>query len=236
MSEEQQDTAQKFYDELGALSVKIMEAYGAVDQMGAEGAKNAVWRNSRLMDLKYADDLSSKVNELISIAIDDDGTALRASFSACGELSTIRVELNRLKERFSSLWNGKVKQIDQLSSTLKGEQSKVTQLTARLSEHAINSPTVREKVWAITDGKCFYCSIELTREKDFSEPHRCFHVDHIVPKSVGGPDHMSNYLPACERCNVSKNAKPFVEFYLKTFQASVPGLKVVGGSDVEEPF
>jgi hypothetical protein len=118
--------------------------------------------------------------------------------------------------------------------TMKAKNDSLLQeLTAkreRLMEHAINSPAVRNKVWSITSGKCFYCSIELTRERDFAEPHRCFHVDHIVPKSVGGPDHLSNYVPACERCNVSKNAKPFAEFFRWRGE---PGLKVVGGTDAD---
>ena len=51
--------------------------------------------------------------------------------------------------------------------------------------------------------------------EDLGEHYRSFHVDHIVAKVNGGPDHISNYVPACERCNVSKNSKSFVEFTRK---------------------
>ena len=30
------------------------------------------------------------------------------------------------------------------------------------------------------------------------------HVDHAVPSSKGGVDHLSNYQPLCTRCNTSK--------------------------------
>lgn len=39
------------------------------------------------------------------------------------------------------------------------------------------------------------------------------HVDHIVPKKLGGIDHNINYCICCAACNLRKNAKhPFVWF------------------------
>jgi hypothetical protein len=31
--------------------------------------------------------------------------------------------------------------------------------------------------------------------------------DHIIPKSKGGPNHLSNYEPMCEHCNLKKGDK-----------------------------
>lgn len=33
-------------------------------------------------------------------------------------------------------------------------------------------------------------------------------LDHIVPKSLGGPNELSNYQPMCEPCNSKKGATP----------------------------
>jgi hypothetical protein len=104
---------------------------------------------------------------------------------------------------------------------------KVDALLARRREHAINSPDIRAKVWSITEGRCIWCDVELTRERDPNNPCRCFVVDHLVAKANGGPDHLSNYVPSCAKCNGAKATRPWFEF-LRRHQ---PGLRVVGGSD-----
>lgn len=37
-------------------------------------------------------------------------------------------------------------------------------------------------------------------------------IDHVLPKSKGGEDCLSNYLTACHSCNASKRAKGYDEF------------------------
>lgn len=81
-----------------------------------------------------------------------------------------------------------------------------------VDQHKISDPQVREQVWGITNGRCYYCDVCLVREDAELEIDRRFHVDHLVAKSKGGPNHLANYVPACQRCNVSKGCKPFVEF------------------------
>lgn len=113
-------------------------------------------------------------------------------------------------------------------------EMRVAEITARIKEHALHNAEVRETVWNMTGGKCFYCEVELIRcVGDEQDRSRCFHIDHIVPKASGGPDHISNYVPACETCNISKNAKSFVEFlaWRKARQAQ-PQLTVIEGGAV----
>lgn len=99
-------------------------------------------------------------------------------------------------------------------------QKQLQTLLDRRKEHALHNKAIRETVWNITDGKCFYCSVELVRcIGEEADRARCFHVDHLVPKACGGPDHFSNYVPACETCNISKGAKPFAEFMLAKREA-----------------
>jgi len=55
----------------------------------------------------------------------------------------------------------------------------------------------------IFDNSCAYCGS--------NEP---FHLDHVDPLARGGLHTPSNLAPACQRCNLSKSAKPVEAWYL----------------------
>ena len=44
------------------------------------------------------------------------------------------------------------------------------------------------------------------------EKHRALEVDHIIPKSIGGPDEISNYQALCYKCNALKGNKDDTDF------------------------
>lgn len=46
--------------------------------------------------------------------------------------------------------------------------------------------------------RCIYCGAT-----PFNDEIK-LHVDHVIPRSHGGDDRVSNLVTACERCNVSK--------------------------------
>jgi len=52
--------------------------------------------------------------------------------------------------------------------------------------------------------RCTYCGRGVTQGA-------LLEVDHIVPRSAGGPDILSNLRTACEACNRGKSAKPLRE-------------------------
>jgi 5-methylcytosine-specific restriction endonuclease McrA len=89
----------------------------------------------------------------------------------------------------------------------------------RLKEHATNNSSLREEVFNSTGGLCFYCETQMWDAMfgptEGMDPSKAFHIDHIVPKTHGGPDHLSNYIPACARCNMSKGDRSFLEFVKK---------------------
>lgn len=89
-------------------------------------------------------------------------------------------------------------------------QSKISYLTARTAF----DPGVRDRVFAMTNGRCFYCDTELVVAGPALEDGaaKVMHIDHLVPKSAGGPDHITNYVPACGPCNTAKNGRPYLEF------------------------
>lgn len=81
---------------------------------------------------------------------------------------------------------------------------------SRIQEHSPSSPDLRAKVLSLTGGKCAYCDSEITSDADDGKAN--FVIEHVVPKSCGGPDHFSNYVPACSKCNAHKSAGHVLEF------------------------
>lgn len=63
----------------------------------------------------------------------------------------------------------------------------------------------RKAVYDKTEGKCFYCEVQLMLEGDW-------HVDHMHPKSRGGSNDISNLAPSCPTCNMKKGRKTVEEF------------------------
>ena len=57
--------------------------------------------------------------------------------------------------------------------------------------------------------RCGYCGAQNTR----------LEVDHIVPKSIGGSDRVSNLTLSCKPCNAKKTNRPVGKFL-----ANKPGL------------
>lgn len=60
---------------------------------------------------------------------------------------------------------------------------------------------------------CVYCGKPATT------------IDHVKPLIRGGPHCLSNFRPACERCNKSKGAKPHTEWlgrFVKPQQLPLP--------------
>lgn len=62
----------------------------------------------------------------------------------------------------------------------------------------------RQQVYKKYDGHCAYCGKEIDI-KDMQ-------VDHMTPLRLGGTDDMSNYMPACRRCNHYKRGNSLEGF------------------------
>lgn len=78
------------------------------------------------------------------------------------------------------------------------------------------APVLRRAIWteefavnrqialAQSDGICPYCLKPIQ-----GRPH----VDHMIPRSRGGTDHIDNLCVTCRKCNESKGAKTTREFF-----------------------
>lgn len=68
------------------------------------------------------------------------------------------------------------------------------------------------------DYKCAYCECKLDLVGD-NETRRAT-LDHVIPRSEGGPNHESNLVVACGPCNQAKGDMPLKEFITKKDQPS----------------
>ena len=58
-----------------------------------------------------------------------------------------------------------------------------------------------------TDHKCIYCGCQLKK--------MTYTVDHIIPRTMGGPSNYANSVASCKECNGAKSNVP-LDFYLGT--------------------
>ncbi len=57
----------------------------------------------------------------------------------------------------------------------------------------------RQKIWERDGGRCFYCGTYVAyKSKDFT-------LDHIIPRSKGGPSKIWNLTTCCVSCNLAKD-------------------------------
>lgn len=206
-------------DALAELERWITGVEGTLDSARDEHAKLAMARNiaihrkepaEKLLDVVVASDgvLFDNLDIAFAELTDTAARARQIRKEAIDQLSTLALEVLRMGDRLRAIEGRKV-------------------------EHLQNDPSVRRRVWEMTDGKCIYCSTPLYAPGETDVvlapdiPQKPFHVDHIVPKDAGGPDHICNYVPACQTCNISKSNKPFAEFVTKREVK----LRVVGASE-----
>jgi len=70
-----------------------------------------------------------------------------------------------------------------------------------------DSPAKTERVFQKTDGHCWWCKVQLSKEV-FGE--NFFHVDHLVPVCDGGTNDEENLVPSCAKCNHLRARKDWV--------------------------
>lgn len=210
--------------ELTRIGDGLIEQNNAIEKLQAVMAVDAMHRNMRAVEV---------------VANIEKAGSLLASWTLCdrrhvseidGVGSSVYVageDIKRLAMEFAQhYWT--------VEQQLKESEYRNAVAKDRVREHSTSNSIVREEVFNSTGGLCFYCEAQLWDASygpaDGLDPARQFHIDHIVPKTHGGPDHISNYVPACQKCNSSKSDRPFVQ-YLKRRSTK---LRVINGGSSEE--
>lgn len=66
----------------------------------------------------------------------------------------------------------------------------------------------RREVFNRSEGRCHYCCTPLTLDGTW-------HIEHQLPRALGGTDEPLNLVAACEPCNLSKSDQTALEFMVK---------------------
>lgn len=66
-------------------------------------------------------------------------------------------------------------------------------------------PRRRADVFAKSGGKCHYCGTALTLDGKW-------HIEHALPRALGGLDEIGNLFAACAPCNLAKSDRTALEF------------------------
>ena len=64
----------------------------------------------------------------------------------------------------------------------------------------------RLTVWRRHDAHCYYCHTLMSLWE--------MSIDHLIPKSKGGTNHVSNLVPCCKPCNGKKANKLNAKIYV----------------------
>lgn len=79
--------------------------------------------------------------------------------------------------------------------------------TGKRARKSAKRITLVRELTKLQRGRCAYCREKLGDS---------FHVDHVMPLKLGGPDKRSNLQLACEPCNLTKNAQHPIDFARST--------------------
>ena len=63
----------------------------------------------------------------------------------------------------------------------------------------------RREVFERSEGRCFYCTTPLTLDGQW-------HVEHQLPRALGGDDQPLALVAACRTCNLTKSDRTALEF------------------------
>lgn len=196
-------------------------------------AKSAIERNHAILTIAHNEDIETRIplyQSTVAGFVSEDFEAQSMVTHVHTVIKQVEMTLKSARTLIDSFGEAEANNVRSMRSQIAALTSQVQTLTARAKEHAIHDEKVREQVWSVTDGKCFYCEVELVRGPEAMstvDRTNVFHVDHLVPKSAGGPDHLTNYVPSCQTCNISKSDKPVAVFMASRRQ---PKLTLVASS------
>jgi hypothetical protein len=206
----------------GDLSLVRFDA----NTMKEDAYETLVYRNACLGKIADGESLGERHAALgrMIIAISHDDLGMKGKLEVqAGKLVGAEHRLDHARNAIAGIFS-------EYAQKLSEAAARIDALTERIRQHSISNPEVREAVWTMTSGHCFHCEVALIRNgeaEQATDRSRVFHVDHLVPKASGGPDHLSNYVPSCERCNISKGTRSYLDFLAS--KKPQPALTLIAG-------
>lgn len=186
------DEAEEFEDFVRHISHVAVLMQGEVGQL--EDSPSARYLRSQILELMMI--VAGNVCEVPNFR------SLREEHS--DRSAALYQGIQIIRQAHSELW-----------STAKDKSDLLEKITPLVTPRELLSAEQRHEIWCKNAGHCVYCDTELA-EPDIGQESplegSVFHVDHLVAKSSYGPDHMANYVPSCEPCNIRKGAKDPVKF------------------------
>lgn len=119
-----------------------------------------------------------------------------------------------------SLADGKTEALDAARSALQSDQQELCgELMSQAElwpdrELSVPRPLVvkekpiskrRREIFAKSNGRCHYCAAPLLLDG-------VWHIEHMLPRALGGLDDLSNLVAACRDCNLAKSDRTALEF------------------------
>lgn len=124
----------------------------------------------------------------------------------CGEVKPF--EAFEKDSRYEEIYTSRCKSC-KLKSADKATQAfyKLKQRAAEAGEKVEVTLDEVKTLFAVMDGRCAYCGAHEDSEG------KTFHLEHVIARSAGGRNHISNLTISCPTCNAKKQAKPVVAYF-----------------------
>lgn len=80
-----------------------------------------------------------------------------------------------------------------------------------------NFQIIKRKLFKKSDGKCFYCKVQMTKGSATDHLDTDMTLDHLIPRSMGGSMNPKNLVVCCRGCNAKRGTKNLREFAAEHF-------------------
>lgn len=193
----------------------MLEALDQIKRNASEFLRITAGRSEEMHD--RSKDLHAAITETVRIMHTCDWSSLEGALRRDLERSAKSIQFNLINV-LDCLEVGETSQEREAYLALAQSISGAYDSLHKYGVDALHDPAVRQEVYDLTGGTCAYCDCELPPN---------WHVDHLVPKSMGGPDNFANYVPSCPSCNMSKSNGHVIEFVKKARTKFVGPLRFV---------
>ena len=74
---------------------------------------------------------------------------------------------------------------------------------------------IRKEIWERDNYQCTYCEKDIDKKRGSH-----LTVDHVVPRTQGGANHISNLVTCCSECN-KKKGHLLLDQFIRAFELTI---------------